>query len=37
MLRSGAYRHEWEQHARAVRPDEVRQDAVCTVIAEHLY
>jgi hypothetical protein len=37
MLRSGPYRHEWEQHARGVRPDDVRQDAVCKVIAEYLY
>jgi hypothetical protein len=37
LLRSGHYRDEWEQHARAVRPDEIRQEAVCQVIAEHLY
>ncbi len=37
MLRPGPYRAEWEQHARGVRPDEIRQDAVAKVIAEHLY
>ena len=37
MLRPGPYRAEWEQHARDVRPEEIRQEAVCTVLAEHLY
>jgi hypothetical protein len=37
MLRPGPYRDEWEQHARNVRPDEIRQEAVCKAIAGHLY
>jgi hypothetical protein len=37
LLRPGPYRDEWERHARGVRPDEIRQDAVGKVIAEHLY
>lgn len=37
ILQPGPYRDEWEQHAHDVPPDEVRQDAVCTVIAEYLY
>jgi hypothetical protein len=37
ILQPGPYRDEWEQHAHDVPPDEIRQDAVCMVIAEHLY
>lgn len=37
ILRPGPYRDEWEQHAHDVRPDDIRQEAVCTVIAGHLY
>jgi hypothetical protein len=37
MLRPGPYRDEWERHAHNVRPGEIRQEAVCRVIAEHLY
>ena len=36
LIRPGPYRGEWEQHARDVALRD-RQDAVCTVIAEHLY
>ncbi len=35
--RTGPYRDEWEQYARDARPGEIRQDAVCRVIAEYLY
>jgi len=37
LLRFGQYRDEWERYARDVRPDDVRQEAVCRVIAEYLY
>jgi hypothetical protein len=37
LLRPGPYRDEWEQRARDVPPEEIRQEAVCTVIAEYLY
>jgi hypothetical protein len=37
IRRPGRYRDRWEQHARDARPGEIRQDAVCRVIAESLY
>jgi hypothetical protein len=37
MLRPGPYRDRWERHSRDVRPDEIRQEAVCKVIAGYLH
>jgi len=37
LIRPGPYRDEWERRARDVPPEEIRQEAVCTVIAEYLY
>lgn len=37
LLRFGQYRDEWERYARDVRPDDIRQEAICRVIAEYLY
>ncbi len=37
LLQPGPYRDEWEQHAHDVPPEEIRQEAVCRVIAEYLY
>jgi hypothetical protein len=37
LLRAGPYRDSWEQHAHNARPEEIRQEAVGRVIAEHLY
>lgn len=37
LLRPGPYRDKWEQYARDVSPDGIRQEAVCQVIAQYLY
>jgi len=37
MLRPGPYRDRWERRSRDVRPGDVRQEAVCKVIAGYLY
>jgi hypothetical protein len=37
LLRPGPYRDQWERHAHDAPPEEIRQEAVCTVIAEYLY
>jgi hypothetical protein len=37
LLRAGPYRDDWEHHAHDVQPDDIRQEAVCQVIAQHLY
>jgi hypothetical protein len=37
LLQPGPYRDEWERHAHDASPEEIRQEAVCTVIAEYLY
>src|SRR5262249_41113768 len=36
LLRPGPYRDRWERLARDARPGEIRQDAVCQVIADWL-
>ena len=36
LLRPGPYRDSWERLARDARPGEIRQDAVCQVIADWL-
>jgi hypothetical protein len=36
LLRPGPYRDRWERLARDAGPDEIRQDAVGQVVAEHL-
>lgn len=36
LRRPGPYRDSWERLARDARPDEIRQDAVCQVIADWL-
>ena len=37
LVRPGPYRDAWEQLARDANPGEIRQDAVCQVIADWLY
>jgi hypothetical protein len=37
LLRPGPYRDKWEVFAQNVRPDDIRQDAICDVLSLHLY